>query len=64
MTNSNHNFFKTGEVAKLCGVTKVTVIRWIERGNLMAFRLPGGQYRIRREDILSFANNYHIPVKF
>jgi excisionase family DNA binding protein len=56
-------YFTTGVVAKYCGVSKVTVLRWIEKGNLIAFKLPGGQNRIHRDDFFAFANKHGIPVK-
>jgi excisionase family DNA binding protein len=55
-------YLTTGAVARQCGVSKVTVLRWIEKGNLAAFRLPGGQNRIHRDDFFSFAAKHHIPV--
>jgi excisionase family DNA binding protein len=55
-------YLTTGAVARQCGVSKVTVLRWIEKGNLNAFRLPGGQNRIHRDDFLSFAARHRIPV--
>ena len=64
-TNSERTFpvyLTTGAVARQCGVSKVTVLRWIEEGNLAAFRLPGGQNRILRDDFFSFAARHHIPV--
>ena len=40
-----------------------TVIRWIERGKLKAYQLPGrGDNRVRREDFLNFLNAYSMPV--
>jgi two-component system response regulator VicR len=55
-------YMTTGAVARQCGVSKVTVLRWIEKGNLSAFRLPGGQNRILRDDFFSFAARHRIPV--
>ena len=55
-------YLTTGAVARHCGVSKVTVLRWIERGNLAAFRLPGGQNRIPRDDFFAFAARHKIPV--
>ena len=51
----------TGVAAEFCGVSKVTVLRWIQRGYLAAFRLPEGHYRIRREDFASFLREHNIP---
>jgi excisionase family DNA binding protein len=56
-------YLTTGAVARHCGVSKVTVLRWIEKGNLVAFRLPGGQNRIHRDDFYTFAAKHSIPIK-
>ncbi|MFC1902115.1 helix-turn-helix domain-containing protein [Chloroflexota bacterium] len=56
-------YLTTGVVAKQCGVSKVTVLRWIEKGDLPAFKLPGGQNRIPGEDFFAFAAKHGIPVK-
>ena len=56
-------FLTTGVVARHCGVSKVTVLRWIEKGTLPSFRLPGGQNRILREAFYAFAAKHGIPVR-
>ena len=56
-------YLTTGTVARHCGVSKVTVLRWIENGNLVAFRLPGGQNRIHRDDFYAFADKHSIPLR-
>jgi two-component system response regulator VicR len=56
-------YLTTGIVARHCGVSKVTVLRWIERGDLTAFRLPGGQNRIHRDDFYAFAAKHSIPIQ-
>ena len=43
-----------GFIAKRCGVSNTTVLRWIEKGELLAFRLPAGHYRIGRKDFADF----------
>ncbi len=40
----------TGQAAELLGVSRSTVVRYIEAGTLDARRLPGGHWRIRRAD--------------
>ena len=53
----------TGEVAKYCGVNFRTVIRWIERGHLEAYKLPGrGDNRIPLPGFISFLQSNHMPV--
>ncbi|ASP40977.1 hypothetical protein CHH28_17240 [Bacterioplanes sanyensis] len=53
----------TGEVAKFCGVNFRTVIRWIERGHLQAYKLPGrGDNRIPVNGFVEFLKDNHMPV--
>jgi two-component system, OmpR family, response regulator VicR len=60
--NNYPQYLTTGAVAKYCGVSKVTVLRWIEKGNLIAFRLPSGQNRIQRDNFIAFAEKHSIPL--
>ncbi|MEZ5504749.1 MAG: response regulator [Gammaproteobacteria bacterium] len=53
----------TGEAAALCGVNFRTVIRWIEKGLLVAHRLPGrGDHRIQVDDFIHFLEENKIPI--
>ncbi|MBL1260554.1 MAG: response regulator [Thiotrichaceae bacterium] len=53
----------TGEVAKYCGVSFRTVIRWIERGHLNAYKLPGrGDNRVQMADFMLFLKQNKMPV--
>ncbi|MAT15980.1 MAG: response regulator [Planctomyces sp.] len=53
----------TGEVARYCSVHFRTVLRWIERGDLNAYKLPGrGDNRIRIEDFLNFLAEHEMPI--
>tara|TARA_R110001583_G_scaffold38635_9_gene124691 strand:- start:1181 stop:1828 length:648 start_codon:yes stop_codon:yes gene_type:complete len=53
----------TGEVAKYCGVNFRTVIRWIERGHLDAYKLPGrGDNRIPLPGFINFLQSNQMPV--
>jgi len=63
LENYYPQYLTTGTVARHCGVSKVTVLRWIENGNLVAFKLPGGQNRIFRDDFYSFAAKHKIPLR-
>ena len=56
-------YITTGTVAGYCGVSKVTVLRWIEKGYLAAFRLPGGHFRIPRDDFSKFLAKHIIPIR-
>lgn len=53
----------TGDIAKLCDVNLRTVIRWIERGDLKGFKLPGrGNNRVKVEDFVSFLHEHGMPI--
>lgn len=55
--------FSTGDIAKFCDVNLRTVIRWIEKGDLEGFKLPGrGNNRVTEEAFLTFLQRYNIPI--
>jgi excisionase family DNA binding protein len=53
----------TGEVARYCHVTVNGVKKWIAEGKLKAFQLPGGHYRIEKDDFRVFLEQFNIPVE-
>jgi two-component system, cell cycle sensor histidine kinase and response regulator CckA len=61
---SKKKVFTTGETAKWCGVNFRTVLRWIERGQLNAYRLPGkrGDFRITSDSLLTFLHENQMPI--
>lgn len=53
----------TGDVARYCGVNFRTVIRWIDKGRLEAFKLPGrGDNRIPLDSFIAFLNENNMPI--
>jgi len=46
-------WYKTGEIASMLGVTRQAVITWIKRGQLKAFKV-GKSYRVLKEDLEEF----------
>jgi excisionase family DNA binding protein len=54
--------FTTFETAKLCHVSPLSIINWVNAGRLPAFRTPGGHRRIRREDLLLFMRDNGLPI--
>lgn len=52
----------TRQVASVCQVTHATVCNWVKAGKLRAYRLPGGTYRIPRQQVLEFLHQYRMPV--
>ncbi len=56
-------YISVGFIAKCCGVSNTTVLRWITTRQLPAFRLPGGHYRVVKDDFSEFLTKYHMPVQ-
>jgi excisionase family DNA binding protein len=56
-------YISVGFIAKHCGVSNTTVLRWINSGQLPAFKLPGGHFRVERTDFSRFLNKYNMPVR-
>ncbi|MEM9102400.1 MAG: response regulator [Pseudomonadota bacterium] len=55
--------FTTGEAAKLCNVNFRTVSRWVDRGYLEAYSLPGrGDRRITKEALITFMHKNGMPI--
>lgn len=53
----------TGDIAEYCGVNYRTVIRWIDKGHLKSYKLPGrGDNRVEVEHFLEFLQQNNIPV--
>lgn len=55
-------YISVGFIARCCGVSNTTVLRWITTGQLSAFRLPGGHYRVVKEDFSEFLTKYNMPA--
>lgn len=53
--------YTTHEVAKLLGVTPITVIRWIEGGKFKCYTTVGGHRRIEHDELVQFAQAYNLP---
>jgi len=57
------NYFSIPKAATYCSISRVTLWRWVRSGKLKAFLTPGGQYRIRKEDLELFISGKmgHLP---
>ena len=62
MTMREKSVFTTFEAAKLCHVSPLSIINWVNAGRLPAFRTPGGHRRIRRDDLARFMRENSIPL--
>jgi excisionase family DNA binding protein len=55
-------YVSVGFIARRCGVSNSTVLRWIGTGQIPAFRLPGGHFRISRTDFSYFLEKFHMST--
>ena len=62
INRSGSEYLTTGIAAQHCGVSYRTVLRWIRKGYLPAFRLPSGHYRIVRADFDKFLKRHNMPT--
>ncbi len=51
------DYFTTNDIARICRVTRQTVINWIKSERLQAQRTPGHHRRIMRETLITFLEN-------
>ena len=51
----------TGDIARHCQVTTVTVANWIRSGKLRAYTTPGRHRRIAMPDFKDFSKKYGLP---
>jgi len=52
--------FGTKDMMRICAVSRPTIIKWIEEGEVKAYRTPGGRYRVLREDLIEFLERYPV----
>lgn len=51
-----------GKVAAYCGVTRKTILRWVQDGLIGSFALPSGHHRVTREALAAFLTKNNMPV--
>ncbi|WP_426360133.1 response regulator [Pseudocolwellia sp. HL-MZ19] len=53
----------TGDIAQYCDVNLRTVIRWIDKGSLQGYKLPGrGNNRVTVDNFVAFLKENKMPV--
>jgi CheY-like chemotaxis protein len=57
------DLFTTGQVAQICEISAMTVIRYCDSGKIKAFKSPVTSVRrIPREELVRFMKAYDIPI--
>ncbi|WP_252732022.1 response regulator [Paraglaciecola arctica] len=60
---SNIKSLSTGDIAQYCDVNLRTVIRWIDKGSLKGYKLPGrGNNRVTVDNFVLFLKENKMPV--
>ena len=59
-----NDFYTIPQAANICSVGRTTMWRWVKTGELKGFPTPGGQYKIRKEDLKYFIREQmkHLPA--
>jgi len=52
---ANKKFYTTGDIAEVFGVSRIAAYKWVKKGKIEAFRIPGGRYKIEKKALLEFA---------
>ena len=59
---SDRMWLTTADAARAMQLARTTVQRWIDAGELKAFRTVGGHRRVRRSDLLAFLHKLQMPI--
>ena len=54
--------FTTTDVGRICSVSANTVVRWINKGLLHCYRVPGSKHRrVTRDELAKFLEVHGMP---
>lgn len=56
---SRKDYLTTTELAKLCGVSRFTIINWVNRGKIRTMKTTGGHCRIPVSEAISFYESFY-----
>ena len=54
--------FTTYQISQMVNVDITTVIDWIDKGLLKAYKTPGGHRRVKWGDLVKFLKKYKMPI--
>ena len=60
----NKDFLSTTELARLCGVSRFTIINWINKGKINTFKTVGGKHRIPATEATAFLESMHCQSSY
>lgn len=59
-----NKIFTVSEISRIINVSRFSVLKWIKEGKIKSLQLPGGNYRVTRENLVDFMRAYKIPVSY
>ena len=62
MVKNADSGYSLGKVASYCGVTRKTILRWVQDGTIESFSLPSGHNRVPRPALIDFLKSNKMPV--
>ena len=61
-TNMKRVVFTTADIAPICGHSRETIKRWLEKGEMKGYRVgTAGHWRVLVEDLALFLKDHNIP---
>lgn len=54
--------YTTFDISRLLDVDITTVMIWIDKGNISAYKTPGGHRRVLHDDFISFLKKFNMPI--
>ncbi len=58
-SKQRNGYLTTTEFAKLCGVSRFTIINWAKQGRIKTIKTVGGHYRIPEMEALNLLKTYN-----
>jgi len=58
VSKKRNGYLTTTELARLCGVSRFTIINWAKKGKIKAIRTAGKHYRIPASEALSMLRTF------
>jgi len=59
---NNKAYYSTAEAAKICNVSRGSIVRWIREGRLNASETFGGHHRVSREELIGVLKKLNMPI--
>lgn len=55
-------YYSTADAAKICNVSRGSIVRWIREGRLSSSETFGGHHRVSREELVGVLKKLNMPI--